>query len=331
MKEALYYKKENGKTRCLLCPKKCIVAEDHIGYCGVRKNIDGKLYSLVYEKPCSTHVDPIEKKPLYHFFPGSTAFSVGTLGCNLGCGHCQNWEISQGNLESFDFDTVTAEKIVDLALKNGCKIISYTYNEPTVFFEYMLDIAKLARKKGIKNTIVSNGFINQEPLKELLPWIDAANIDLKSFNPNFYKQICLAELEPVLETLKTIKKSAWLEVTNLVIPGKNDNLKEIEEMVLWIKNNLGDTVLHFSRFFPYYKMQDIDPTNPKTLYKARQLAERYLSHVYVGNVQDIDSNSTFCPKCKTQLVKRTGYTTEKPKIENGKCTKCAAEIIGVWE
>ena len=285
MKEALFWKKEKDKIRCELCPQNCLIAEGKVGFCGVRQNKNNKLFSLVYDKPCSINIDPIEKKPLYHFFPSETTFSIGTVGCNLSCLFCQNWEISKAKPDTFSIKTITAEQIVETAKEKGLKMIAYTYTEPTIFYEYMLDTAKLAKKAGLKNIIVCNGFINQEPLKELLKYIDAANIDLKSFDNKFYKNHCDAWIEPVLNTLKTIKQNkVHLEITNLIIPTKNDNLKEIEQMCKWIKENLGDTPIHFSRFFPYHEMKNILPTPIKTLEKAKQIAEKYLSNIHIGNV-----------------------------------------------
>jgi len=265
-KKALYWKKENGKIRCNLCPQNCLISEEKVGFCGVRKNIKGKLISLVYAKPCSINLDPIEKKPLYHFLPGETALSIGTLGCNLKCVFCQNWEISRANPEEYNLETKTPKEIIELVKESKAKIIAYTYTEPTIFYEYMLDIAKLARKEGIKNVIVSNGFIQEKPLKELIKFIDAANIDLKAFDDNFYKKNCLGRLGPILRTLKILKESGvWIEITNLIIPGKNDDMKKIEEMCKWIKNELGEDIpIHFSRFFPMYKLNYIKSTPIET-------------------------------------------------------------------
>lgn len=324
----MFYKKEKGKIRCELCPQNCLIAEGKTGFCGVKKNIKGKLYSLVYAKPCSVHLDPIEKKPLYHFYPGESALSIGTVGCNLGCLFCQNWEISKAKPDNFLIRTRTPEDIVKEAKQNNVKILSYTYTEPTIFYEYMLDIAKLAKKEKIKNTIVSNGFINEEPLKKLCKYIDGANIDLKSFNPKFYKKICFGKLEPVLESLKILKKNnVWLEITNLIIPKLNDNMKEIEEMCKWISKELGKEVpLHFSRFFPCYKMQDREPTPLDTLKKAASIAKKYLNFVYIGNVPADDN--TYCPKCNKVLIERRFFTANS-YLKKGKCS-CGQKIPGVF-
>ena len=334
MKEASYYKKlKNENVQCLLCPKKCIIKKDSYGFCNARKNIDGRLYSVVYSNPDAVHIDPIEKKPLYHFMPGSKALSIGTIGCNLECKHCQNWTMSRAKPEEIAIQNISPEEIVELAIKNNCKIISYTYNEPTVFFEYMLDCAKIAKKKGIKNMIVSNGFINEEPLKELCKYIDGANIDLKAFNNKFYKEICSAWIEPVLKSLKIIKqKNVWLEVTNLIIPTLNDNLKEIKKMCIWIKENLGtDVPLHFTGFYPCYKLLDLPETSPEILKKARKVAlNTGIKHSYIGNVFAAEENNTYCPKCGKLLIERSGFGIIKNNIKNSKCS-CREKIAGVFE
>ncbi|MDD5178036.1 MAG: AmmeMemoRadiSam system radical SAM enzyme [Candidatus Nanoarchaeia archaeon] len=285
MKQALFYtKKENNKVQCNLCPNNCLIPENKIGSCRARKNIKGVLYSLVYGKPASINIDPIEKKPLYHFLPGTQVLSFGTFGCNLHCLFCQNWEISQAMNE--DIEILEPKRIVELAKEYKTPSIAYTYTEPAIFFEYVLETAKLAKKEKIKNVMVSNGYINEKPLKELIKYIDAFNIDLKAFDEDFYKKICFGKLKPILETLKLIKKyKKHLEITNLIIPTKNDNLKEIEKMCVWISKNLGkDTPLHFSRFFPCYKLTNLEPTPIETLVKAKEIAKKYLKYVYIGNV-----------------------------------------------
>ncbi len=334
MKEAGYYKKLKDETvQCLLCPKNCVIKKGSYGFCNARKNIDGKLYSVVYSNPCAVHIDPIEKKPLYHFLPGSKALSIGTAGCNLDCRHCQNFTMARAKPEEILTEKITPDEIIELAIKNDCKIISYTYNEPTVFFEYMLDCAKIARKKGLKNTIVSNGFINEKPLKELCKYIDGANIDLKAFNNKFYKEICSAWLEPVLESLKILKQeNVWLEVTNLIIPTLNDDLKEIKKMCIWIKENLGtDVPLHFTGFYPCYKLLDLPGTSPEILKKARKIAlDIGIKHSYVGNVFSAEENNTYCPKCNRLLIERSGFGIIKNSIKNSRCS-CKEKIAGVFE
>lgn len=319
--------------QCQLCPHFCVLKHNERGKCGVRENQKGKLYSLVYEKPCSFSIDPIEKKPLYHFMPGERAISIATVGCNLSCKFCQNWEISKAKPEKYPYEKLSPEKVVEETLKAGCKIISYTYTEPTVFYEYMLDIAKLARKKGIKNVIVSNGFINPEPLKELCEYIDGANIDLKSINPEFYEKICEARLKPILEALKILKQNnVWVEITNLLISGKNDSQEGIKKLSEFVKSLGKDTVLHFSAFYPCYKMLDVPRTPEETVKKAREIALKAgLNYVYTGNILDEEGSTTFCPKCKRPLVKRQGFYVLQNNIEKGKCSFCKTGIAGMWE
>lgn len=331
MKEALYYEKLKEKVHCHLCPHNCLIAEGKRGNCCVRENKGNKLYSLVYGKACSAAIDPIEKKPLYHFIPGHSSFSVATVGCNLHCLHCQNSEISQP--QSIIGEDLTPEEIVSLALDKGCKSIAYTYTEPTIYYEYALETAKLARKKGIKNLIVSNGFINEEPLKELCKYLDGANIDIKGFTEEFYKKVCCAKLEPVLNSVKILKeKRVWLELTNLIIPTLNDNLKTIGEMCKWIKDNLGpDVPLHFSRFFPYYKLKDINPTSAETLVKARDTAKKIgINYVYIGNIFIDGADNTYCPKCGELIIERAGFNILQNNIKASKCN-CGEKIAGVFE
>ena len=334
MKEASYYKKlKDENVQCALCPRECVIKKNSYGFCNARKNIDGKLYSAVYSNPCAVNIDPIEKKPLYHFMPGEKALSVGTIGCNFDCKHCQNFTMSRAKPEETLTEKITPNEIVELAMQNNCKIISYTYNEPTVFFEYMLDCAKIARKKGLKNTIVSNGFINPEPLKELCKYTDGANVDLKAFNNKFYREICSAWIEPVLESLKILRqKNVWLEITNLVIPTLNDDLKEIKNMCLWIKENLGaDVPLHFTAFYPCYKLLDLPRTSPEILKQARKIALNIgIKHSYVENVFAAEENNTYCPKCGKLLIERSGFGIIKNNIKNSKCS-CREKIAGVFE
>ncbi len=333
MKEANYYKKLKNKTvQCQLCPRFCTIKENSRGNCGVRINKEGKLYSLVYGKPCAIHVDKIEKKPLYHFLPGTNSFSIATAGCNLHCLYCQNWEISQCKPEEISHLNLSPEEIVKKAIKEKCKSISYTYSEPTIAIEYFLDIAKLAKKNKLKNIIVSNGFINEEPLKEWCKYLNGANIDLKSFDDKFYRELTTASIKPILNTLKILKENnVWLEITNLIIPKKNDNIEEIKKMSTWIKDNLGkDTPLHFSRFSPMYKMSNIQSTTEKTLLKAKETALKAgLKYVYIGNINIENSENTYCPKCKKLLIERMGFTVLQNNIKNGKCS-CGEKIPGIW-
>ena len=288
MKEALFYKKLKNKTvQCNLCPNFCTLKDNEYGKCNARKNVKGKLMSMVYGYPLSMHVDPVEKKPLYHFLPGTKTFSICTVGCTLHCLSCQNWRESQSRIEKFVLKKFSPSDIVALANKAECPSISYTYTGPIAFYEYMLDIAKIARKKGLKNIIVSNGYINPEPLKKLIPLIDAANIDLKSMSNKFYKDLCGGRLAPVFETLKTLNKSkVHLEITNLIIPKHNDKPEQIKKLINWVKKNIGTKVpIHFSAFYPCYKMLDTKPTPPATVIKAKKMADDAgLEYVYTGNI-----------------------------------------------
>ncbi len=332
MKEALYYKKVKDKVvQCILCPRFCVIKKGMRGNCGVRKNTKGKLYSLVYGKPCAVHVDPILKKPLSHFLPDSLSYSIGTAGCNLSCLYCQNYSISQAKPEDIPSLDMPPKAIVEDAIANDCESIAYTYTEPTIFIEYVLDTAKLAREKGLKNVIVSNGFINEEPLKELCKVIDGANIDLKG-NDKFYREMSNAKIEPVLNSLKVLKEEkVWLEITNLIIPGYNDKEKDIKERCEWIKDNLGVEVpLHFSRFFPYYKLQNIEPTPQETLKKAKEIAKKIgLKYVYIGNIFIDGAENTICSKCGKLLVERVGFDILQNNIKKRVC-ECGEKINGVW-
>ena len=322
--EASYYENKGNFIQCKLCPKFCIIKENDIGFCGVRKNIDNKLISLVYGKAAAINIDPIEKKPLYHFLPSEKVFSFGTVGCNLNCTFCQNWEISQP--DSVWGKNLSPKQIVDLSLKNKIKIIAATYNEPTIFFEYMIDVFKISKEKGFFNVVVSNGFINEEPLKELIKYVDAFNIDLKSFNEDFYKNLTKSNLQNVLNSIKIIHDSGkWLEITNLVIPGYNDDEKNIENLCNWIKENLGLNVpLHFSAFYPMHKLADINPTSKKILYKCKEIAENFgIKYVYLGNINE--KQITKC--CNENLIVRNNYNVIK---KEKKCNKCDKILHGVF-
>ncbi|MBD3303672.1 AmmeMemoRadiSam system radical SAM enzyme [Candidatus Woesearchaeota archaeon] len=333
MKEARWWKKTKENTvQCFLCQRNCVIPEGKTGFCGVRQNKQGKLYSLVYGKATGVQIDPIEKKPLYHFLPGSAAFSIGTAGCNFVCQHCQNWQTSQLKPEKFHAYEITPEEIVQKAKEEHCKSIAYTYNEPTIFGEYVIDTAKLARKKGLKNILITNGFTGDEARLEFCKYIDGVNIDLKAFDNEFYKKYAGAWIEPVLESLKTYKKKkVWLEATNLIIPTLNDKMEKIKEMINWLKENLGgDVPLHFSAFYPSYKLQDLPPTSAATLIEARKLAiEIGMKYAYIGNVVTTDEDNTYCPKCRELVIERMNYTILQNKLKNGKC-KCGEKIQGVW-
>ncbi|MBD3249476.1 AmmeMemoRadiSam system radical SAM enzyme [Candidatus Woesearchaeota archaeon] len=334
MREAMHYKTSAVKSvQCFICPRKCIINDKEYGFCRARKNINGKLFSMVYGAPCSVNADPIEKKPLFHFLPGTKTFSVGTAGCNLRCKYCQNWEISQAMPEEVPIIDIYPEEIVEKALAEGCESIAYTYTEPSVFYEYVLDTAKIAKKKGLKNIIVTNGFVNEEPLWDLCKYIDAANVDLKSFDDDFYRKIAGGWLEPVLSSLKLLKKEkVWIEITNMIIPGYNDDMEMIKRMCRWIKKELGEGVpMHFSRFFPNYLMKDVLPTEEKTLLKAAETAKKEgLDNVYIGNIEIEGWENTYCTKCRKVVVKRRFFQVVSNKLKDGKC-RCGEKVQGVWE
>ncbi|MGZ3515020.1 MAG: AmmeMemoRadiSam system radical SAM enzyme [Thermodesulfobacteriota bacterium] len=324
---------EQGEIQCELCPHRCRVAKGKRGICRVRENRDGKYYSLVYGNPCAVHLDPIEKKPFSHVLPGTTSLSLATAGCNFQCKFCQNWEISQVSPEDVYSFEVTPELMVNKAKEVGARSVAYTYVEPTIFYEYMVDIGGLAKKSGLLNVYHSNGFINQAPLKNLCKVLDAANIDLKGFTENFYRELCGGDLNPVLETLKTLKQEkVHVEITNLVIPTKNDEMSVMKEMCLWIKKELGaDTPIHFSRFYPLYKLKTLPPTPVSTLDKARAAAlSAGLEYVYVGNIPGHEGENTFCPKCKRMIIQRTGYMVGEINLNAGKCKYCGKPIPGIW-
>jgi len=336
MKEALFYEKiKEKKVKCHLCNHYCLIAEGRRGLCGVRENQDGKLYTLVYGKVIAKHVDPIEKKPLFHFLPGSESYSIATVGCNFRCSFCQNADISQASKEGYFFqkkeipgEEMTPEEIVREAIHNNCPSISYTYTEPTIFAEFALETMKLARTQGLKNVWVSNGYTTKEALEAVAPYLDAANIDLKFFRDDLYFRICGAHLKPVLEILKLYKKlGIWLEITTLVIPGKNDDQEQLEGIAKFIAKELGpETPWHLSRFFPMYKMTNISPTPEETIYQAREIGKRAgLKYIYGGNLPGDSTENTFCPKCDESVIKRFGYSIERLD-DKGKCRKCGEKI-----
>ncbi|MDI6606208.1 MAG: AmmeMemoRadiSam system radical SAM enzyme [Candidatus Omnitrophota bacterium] len=334
LKEALFYNKlDNNAVQCQLCPRRCTLPDGARGFCRVRENRGGTLYTLVYAKPVSLHIDPIEKKPLFHFLPGTSAFSIATAGCNLRCKFCQNWEISQSAPEELQYTYLEPQELVRKVKESGSPTIAYTYSEPTIFYEYMLDTARIARKEGIRNVMHSAGYINEEPLRQLAKYLDAADIDLKGFSEDFYPKMSEATLEPVLRSLKILKEEGvFLEITNLVLYGYNDNPDTIRKMCLWIKENLGaETPLHFARAFPMYKMISLTPTPAETLDEARQIAlDCGLKYVYIGNLPGNPAESTYCPRCKRLLIERRGYFVAQNNIEDGKCKFCGEEIAGVW-
>ncbi|OQX87381.1 AmmeMemoRadiSam system radical SAM enzyme [candidate division KSB1 bacterium 4484_87] len=336
MREAQFYRKLNDKqVECTLCPHFCKLKEGQIGICRVRQNIDGTLYSLVYGKAVAVHVDPIEKKPLFHVAPGSKSFSVATAGCNFKCKFCQNFDISQlPDLKIIDRYSrqFTPQDLVEIAIKNHCKSIAYTYTEPTIFYEYAYDTAKLAHEVGIINVFVTNGYINPDPLKKIKPYLDAANVDLKSYRDEFYRKFTGARLQPVLDTLKLMKNlDIWLEVTTLVIPGENDSTEELTEIARFISNELGaETPWHVSRFYPQYQLQTHPPTPVSTLERAFEIGKAEgLRYVYVGNVPGGDAENTVCPSCGKTLIRRVGYQILENNIKNGMCAFCEVKIDGL--
>ena len=323
MKEALYWRKlKDGRVQCQLCPHYCVIAEGELGKCRVRKNVDGALYSLIYARATSVAMDPIEKKPLYHFYPATSILSLGTNGCNFTCPWCQNWHIAQATAPT---EEVSPQRAVGLAQRAGSVGIAYTYNEPLIWFEYVLDTAKLAHQGGLKNVLVTNGYVNQEPLKELLPYIDALNIDIKSMGEDSYRKYCGARLAPVLETAKTARISAHLEVTNLVIPGENDSPQKIEKFVRWVEENLGpETPVHFSAYFPNYRFTA--PATPlSTLLSAYSIATKRLHYVYLGNIYSKEGRDTLCRHCGATIISRLGYSTDISAVSDGKCKACGGE------
>ncbi|MHC4942589.1 MAG: AmmeMemoRadiSam system radical SAM enzyme [Planctomycetota bacterium] len=332
--EARYYEKmEDLKVRCVLCPRECIVADRERGYCGVRENRGGDYITLVHSRPCSAHVDPIEKKPLFHFHPGHKSFSIATVGCNIECKFCQNWEISQFTLEQRPSFHLPPEKVVERAFETGCRSIAYTYTEPVIFYEYMYDTALAGKARGVKSVMISNGYIQEKALRELIPVMDAVKIDLKAFTESFYKDMCSGELKPVLETLKILKETGiWFEIVVLIVPTKNDSEQELKDMCSWVKDNLSNSVpIHFNRFHPVYKVKDIPRTPESTLKRAYEIArETGLKFPYVGNLAGNDWAHTYCPHCNEVLIKRIGFYLAKLEVNKGNCNSCGKAVPGVW-
>jgi len=322
------------KVQCGLCPKKCLIEAGQSGECRVRINIDGTLRTVVYGYPCSIHIDPIEKKPLFHFLPGTNILSVATVGCNLHCKNCQNWEISQANPEDSQAYACPPEQLVQLTKQHNCPSLAYTYTDPVIYYEYTYDTAKLAKQANIRNVLVTAGYINEGPWRQLLEYVDAANIDLKGITDDFYRRVCSATLKPVQDALVVAKASGVLvEVTNLIIPTLNDKPEEIRQLVRWIKTNMGsDTPLHFSGFYPRYKMRHLPPTSLEALETARQIGmSEGLDYVYIGNLQSKEGENTYCPGCKKMLIERVGYTILQNRVADGCCPDCGRKIYGVWK
>jgi pyruvate formate lyase activating enzyme len=333
-KEALFYIKTADGIKCQKCPHECLLQEGESGFCRNRLVDKNKLYSIAYGNPCAVHIDPIEKKPFFHFLPTTKAFSIAVAGCNFRCLNCQNWQISQFSPKETDNVDLMPEKVVEQCIENKCESIAYTYSEPTTFYEYAFDTAKLSKEKGIKNVWKSNGYINEAPLRKLCKVIDAANIDLKNFDDGIYQKLSNGKLEPVLRTLKVFKdEGIWLEITNLVIPSWTDNLNMIKKMCEWlVKHDLQDCPLHFSRFTPLYKLNQLPMTPIQTLEKARDIAlNSGINFVYIGNVPAHLAENTFCHKCKKMVIERKGFIILKNDLAAGKCNFCGEKIAGVWK
>lgn len=324
LKEALYYRREgDDDVQCILCPHMCRIASSGYGKCGVRINKNGTLYSLNYCRVSSVAMDPIEKKPLYHFHPGKNILSAGTIGCNFKCPFCQNWTTSQGGGTT---RSMRSNSLVDLALDNRSIGIAYTYNEPFIWYEYVLESAQLAREKGLVNVLVSNGFVNPDPLVDLLQYVDAMNIDLKSFEESFYAELCGGRLKPVINTIETAsEEGCHVELTTLIIPDRNDDMEMIERMCEWIASINKEIPLHFSRYSPNYQMH-VPATPMETLLEARNIALKYLDYVYLGNVYETEFSSTYCPECSSEIISRVGYNTKFVGFDDGKCAKCKTPI-----
>ena len=331
MVEAQFYTRTAGnKVLCHLCPRYCEIGDGQTGFCYVRKNEGGTLYSLAYGNPYAVHIDPIEKKPLAHYLPGTRILSIGTAGCNLGCKFCQNWDISKAEYDHERAYSFTPEMAVRTALERGCPSIAFTYNDPVIWAEYAIDIAKLAHANHLKTVMVTAGYITPEALPAVFEHMDAANIDLKGFTENFYRKTCLAHLAPVLNTLKALKQrgTTWFELTNLVIPTLNDSMVEIQDMCRWILDELGpDVPLHFTAFHPDFKLVQLPSTSSDVLERARRLAmDMGIHYCYVGNVHTKEGNNTYCPECRALLVRRTWHAVHEINLEDGCCPTCSHRI-----
>jgi len=332
-KLAMFQEETARGVMCRICPNECVLKEGELSDCRNRRVSGSKLYTLAYGNPCSANVDPMEKKPLYHFLPGTRAFSIATAGCNLACLNCQNWTISQTTPEKTRNYDLMPEKVLTEAAGRGCRSIAYTYSEPVTFYEYVYDTAFLARKAGIKNIIKSNGYINPEPLRKLCSVIDAANIDLKTFNETTCLKLTGGKLQPVLDSLKIYREmGVWLEITNLIVPSWTDNLDEIRRMCAWLAGNgFERTPIHFNRFYPTYKLEQLPPTPPELLFKAAEVAaDEGLLYIYTGNVPGNEKSNTVCPSCKTEVITREGFRVTSNNTSEGRCNRCGKIIDGIW-
>jgi len=332
--EGRWWEPEAGnRVHCFLCPRHCHIHDGQSGFCFIRVNRGGNLYSLGYGSPAALQIDPIEKKPLNHFLPGTRVFSMGTAGCNMGCFFCQNWDISKSRQDQVHSQAIAPQQVPRLAKKNNCPSIAFTYNEPTIWGEYVVDICREAKKHGLKTVMVTNGYITREAFHDIYDHIDAANVDLKAFTEHFYGKITLTHLQPVLDMLLWLKNetNVWFEITNLMIPTLNDAPEETRRLADWILKNLGpDVPLHFTAFHPDFKLQDKPKTPPETLHRARAIAlEAGLRFVYEGNIYSEAAN-TNCPKCGTVLIRRSWHTVETNRIQNGACSACGYRVPGVW-
>jgi pyruvate formate lyase activating enzyme len=332
--EARFYQKlANRKIKCKLCPRECTVGDKERGYCGVRENRGGTYYTLVHSRMAAAHVDPVEKKPLFHYLPGSVAFSLGTAGCNVNCKFCQNWEISQSRPEQIPAEYAPPHRVAELAKQYDCPTIAFTYSEPVVFAEYLMDTADAGHQAGLRSIVVSNGYMQEESLKAAYGKMDAVKIDLKAFSESYYQKVVTGQLKPVLETLVTLRKMGkWTEIVYLVLPTLNDSDQEFRGLAQWIKANLGpDVPLHFTQFHPQYLMKNLPITPVPTLERAKAIADAEGLHfVYIGNVPGHPAQNTYCPKCKRMLVERVGFTASKMLIRKNSCTFCQQPIPGIW-
>jgi pyruvate formate lyase activating enzyme len=334
-KEAMLYEKlDNKRVHCYLCSHECKIKNARVGICGVRQNTGGILHTLIYAQAIAANIDPIEKKPLYHFLPGSSSYSIATIGCNFRCGFCQNWQISQVSKRNRDllsgFELVP-EQVVEEAKKHDCLSISYTYTEPTIFFEYAYDTARLAKKAGLSNVFVTNGFMTRQALDTIKPYLDAANVDLKSYSEAYYKNNCKARLQPVLDSIAYMKQlNIWVEVTTLVIPDQNDSEEELNQIASFVAKLDKDMPWHISRFHPDYQFTNHTPTPIETLRRAREIGKKHgLRYVYLGNV--IEGSETHCYKCNRLLIKRAYMGIDKNYIQNGRCPSCGIQVNGIWK
>lgn len=322
------------KVHCRLCSFRCLIGEGKLGHCNVRKNIDGKLYSLNYYKVCAANPDPIEKKPLFHFLPGTRSFSIAAVGCNFRCEFCQNWQISQAALETgrIDGETIAPEQIVEMAVRSGCKSMAYTYTEPTIFMEVCNDCARPAKQRGLANVFVSNGYLTREAIDFAAEWLDGINVDLKAFTDDYYRDLCGARLGPVLESIAYIAQETdiWIEITTLLLPGQNDSEEELKNLSGWLVKEAGpDVPWHVSRFYPQYKYTDSEPTPLESMQRAYEIGKAAgLRYVYLGNVPGTDGENTYCYNCHTKLIERVGYRIVANRIKDSKCPKCGTEIAG---